>query len=92
MSAPLLSFTVHVCVLWLHHLPVLQSPSTLQPPLAMHAPFELHTPERQRVSALPVQVPSELAQPHLLSVSHTALAHTSVAAAEEQVPLSVGFV
>ncbi len=77
----------------MHQLPPVQSPSTLQPPATMQVPFELHANERQRSSAVDaVHGPSPSAQPHLLSVSHTALAHTSVAAAEEQVPLSVGFV
>jgi hypothetical protein len=47
IAAPFASFGAHACVDTLHHVPVAQSPSTLQPPGAMQVPPVEHTPERQ---------------------------------------------
>src|SRR6478609_4228318 len=52
MPTPLASFAVQVWFDSLHHWPLAQSASTLQPPVGRHSKFALQLPDRQTVAAL----------------------------------------
>jgi hypothetical protein len=95
IGIPFASFAVQVFVASSHHLPIVQSPSTLQPPAGSQCEFVLHAPDWQ--TTLPVAAathgPSPLARPHsLFVVSHTPLEQTSVAAAAVHLPFKVGVI
>jgi hypothetical protein len=61
-AVPFASCATHACIVSLHHLPVEQSASTLQPPAGSQVPFVLHAAERQSVAPfVAVQGPSPLA-------------------------------
>jgi hypothetical protein len=76
----------------LHHLPPVQSASTLQPVAGWHSPFVLQAAERHTTPPLAiVHGPWPAAKPHRLSaLSQTPLWQTKVAAGTVQLPSSVG--
>jgi hypothetical protein len=61
-AVPFGSWATHWCIVSLHHLPVAQSASTLQPPEGSQVRFVLQAPERQSVGpSVAVHGPSPLA-------------------------------